>query len=142
MCLGGVCVGLNCVHPADWWYDNAATAVHIPIPVGDTVATGADEVRTYIGRIAGTNGLDKLAAAVLLVRLNVAAGAKATFAIAGSVFISDYILSVCHPNDPATWTTMLRSGSCGGHTTLEMWTYTAAMFAFSDGQAGVPQCDA
>ena len=136
--------GPGCVHAIGWWHKNAAAAFPPLAPV--TIAGGAIVVSTvpvldgYIRRAFGTNGLDLVAAADLLAKLNVAAGAAQSQIVANATALADHVLADCPPNDAFIWRDVLRGGMCDVLGLSDLQELITVLLAFSDGKMDVPLC--
>jgi hypothetical protein len=149
-CIDAMCsysCGAGCVHALGWWYKNAATAFVPPVaPLSIAEGTisfrNASTLRPFLAiGSRSTNGLNILAVALLVARLNVATGANQTTAITGPMAVADELLYLCPPKDQAIWNLMLHTGQCSGYSLFLIPTYVSALLAYSNGKAGVPLCN-
>lgn len=134
----------GCVRASGWWYKNAVTAFPSvsPAVLGEAIViSDAVTVRAYLLRGYGSNGLDTLAAALLVARLNGATGAFTPVDIEMAMFFADDVLTLCPPNDPVVWSAVRTAGRCDGHSLPQIYNTIAALIRFSDGLGDVPLCN-
>jgi hypothetical protein len=147
----GVCTGMKCeyacssadIYASGWWYVNAETAFYPPISFGEgTIAiTSASVLRSYIVRSLLSNGLDRLAAELLVAKLNMANGLVPPADILAAMANADHILSLCPPRSTAVWQNLVSTGTCGGRTLVQIHRDYITLFEYTEGRADEFPCN-
>jgi hypothetical protein len=146
--IGGdyVCVsiGSGCTRSIDWWYDNAPSAFPTVAPIslaGDTITISTvAELRAFMSTGYDSNGLDVLAVALLLARLNSATGADLEPIDVGPMADADALLAMCPPNNQTVWRAVMRDGRCSSYVLSQIYGIISQLIGFSYGHMGVPLC--
>jgi hypothetical protein len=134
----------GCTHAIGWWYTHA-DVVFTPIaPMefanGTIVLSDAAALKALLRTGFGINGLDTLAVALVLTKLNIAMGAPPTLSLAIAMAAADDIVSICPPGNHVGWQQVLATNHCGGYTTITIYIHIQALLKFVNGRAGVPLC--
>ena len=142
----GYACGDGCVRGPYWWYTHAEwVRAQVPSLLPLTVSsnlplvTNATVMLAILRRADRPNNLDRLAAALLVAKLNAAAGANAQ-SMATALDAADAMLAACLPNDETVWQAFLRSHRCGGNTPASVDRLTVAINAFNTGRGAVATC--
>jgi hypothetical protein len=135
----------NCTHAVGWWYLNAGsiTPSVFPVGIGNGTIVVADEagLREYLRRGYGNNGLDVLAAALLLADLNARLSDTAPPApVAAAMAIADATLANCPPNNQTAWDAVRRAGRCAGVPLFAFAHNVDVMQGYTNGNAGGQLC--
>ena len=100
------------------------------------------ELREYLSRgTPGSNGLDSLAAALLLLKLNLASGSGHPDIISAETTMANQILVECDPNLPAVHNAVMHGTKCTGYSALQIRLLATRLMAYSNGELGVPLCN-
>jgi hypothetical protein len=138
ICVIGLSQGVVlCTHAIGWWLLHVETAYPTidPVPVtnASTPLATAAEVYAVLRRAYSGNGLDHLAAALLLIKLNTEYSAPAWPPT--ETALADDILTACPPNDPVVWAAVVTAGQCAGTSLVEINELTAMLLALSNGKS-------
>jgi hypothetical protein len=147
-CHSGQCLficGSGCTHAIGWWYIHTDTAFVSPVaPVttgGGVVITTPAELKAFLHTGFGAIGLDSLNVALVLARLNIAAGASQSPTLATTMLDASIMLTLCPPGNSTVWNQVLMTSHCGGYSVFDIQSTIQDLFRFTNGHTDVPLCN-